>query len=335
VAHFLKNADLGVTFFFVLSGFLITQLLLVEKELTSMISIKMPVYFIVVFVGFFLIPNLSFLIPLKSQLNFPIDIPYSRLPYFLTFLANTDILINGYASAIVAVLWSVSVEEQFYLIWPVILRFVNKKNLPLILLTIVAISFFYRFYVYNDATALHFSSISVMSYLATGAWVSYYCYTRTAFVRFIENLSRRCLIIIYAAGISFIPLRGFSHIFGETAFHYFCPFEGILFSLFFAFVILEQNYSKNSFYKIGKIKLFAELGKISYGLYSYHMIAILTVLSFCIHFKFTRLFDPKLLFLFEIILSLFVTVLFSKLSYRWIEKRCITLKNKFSVITKE
>jgi peptidoglycan/LPS O-acetylase OafA/YrhL len=294
-----------------------------------------PVYFIVVAVGFLLIPNLSFLTPIKSQLHFPIDITRNRLPFYLFFLANNDILFNGITSLIVTVLWSVSVEEQFYLIWPLILSSLPLKRLPAILISILVISFIYRFCMYQDSGALRYSSFSVMSDLATGALVSYYCFTRSSFTYFIENLSRRQLIMGYLIGMCFIPLSGFSHIFGPTVFQYICPFEATLFSIFFAFVILEQNYAKNSFYKMGKNKQFTELGKISYGLYSYHMIAALAILSVSIYFNFAGLLHAKWLFVFEIILSLTVTIMLSKLSYAWIEKKCINLKNNLSVITKE
>jgi peptidoglycan/LPS O-acetylase OafA/YrhL len=95
-------------------------------------------------------------------------------------------------------------------------------------------------------------------------------------------------------------------------------------TLFFGFVIVEQNYSPNSFFKIGSFRILNWLGKISYGLYLTHMIVIYIVLSVFPH-------DGSYVLL-QILCVVLLTVLISHLSYFYIESFFLSLKNKFSII---
>ena len=130
------NGHFGVILFFVLSGFLITYLLLEELKNTDTISIKKfyvrrilriwPLYF--------------FILLLSTVLIFfetGIDNSYSQaLPYYLFFIPNLAFVMNiGIKYAVV--LWSVGAEEQFYLVWPWIIRKIKVKKLILIFLIMI------------------------------------------------------------------------------------------------------------------------------------------------------------------------------------------------------
>ena len=112
------HGDLGVNFFFVLSGFLITYLLLVEENKLNSINVKAfytrrilriwPLYYSIVLFGFIVFPFLKTLLgQIPNETANPI--------YFITFLSNYNNIINGLPDAsMLGVLWSVSIEEQFY-----------------------------------------------------------------------------------------------------------------------------------------------------------------------------------------------------------------------------
>lgn len=120
---------LGVVLFFVLSGFLITYLLLAEEKFHGDISVKQfyvrrilriwPLYFFVILLAFFVLPEIKFL-------SFGYD--YSN-NFFIKFVLFVMMLPNlalamGAAVPFVSQAWSVGTEEQFYLVWA---NFYEKK----------------------------------------------------------------------------------------------------------------------------------------------------------------------------------------------------------------
>ena len=120
---------LGVDLFFVLSGYLITELLLREREARGDLSIGRfylrrtlriwPLYFAFLAFVVGVLPRVSTLAGLEQ--------PW-RVWFFL-LLGNFATAAWGYPPSVAAPLWSVSIEEQFYLFWPVLLRSVSTERL--------------------------------------------------------------------------------------------------------------------------------------------------------------------------------------------------------------
>jgi peptidoglycan/LPS O-acetylase OafA/YrhL len=127
-----RNGSLAVSFFFVLSGFLITYLLLFEKERTGDISLRkfymrrvyriFPLYYLLVFIGLVAIP--TFL----SVINYNYEMPYDTLTAGALFLFFLSFVVNPlYGSHLLESLWSIGVEEYFYLIWAPLFKFFGKR----------------------------------------------------------------------------------------------------------------------------------------------------------------------------------------------------------------
>jgi len=138
----------GVPIFFVLSGFLISYLMLKEYKEQGSFNLNnfymrrvlriWPLYFIVLIIGFVLFPMLR---------TYLLHIPYvenaNPLLYIL-FLSNFDQLKQGVLPFGVGLgpTWSVSVEEQFYLFWPLLLLLFSKKKFIIPVLIVMVLSFF-------------------------------------------------------------------------------------------------------------------------------------------------------------------------------------------------
>jgi peptidoglycan/LPS O-acetylase OafA/YrhL len=213
--HFLMNGDIGVGFFFVLSGFLITYLLLQEKKDTDSINIKKfymrrvlriwPLYFFIVFLCLVIFPLFSNLLPL----NFPIGVNTNKLnPWFyLTFTGNFDYLYNGISNVMIGVLWSVSIEEQFYLFWPLVVAFIpNRYLLPTFLSIIIGAIAFRYFYADGRVMIIKYHSLSSISDLATGATIAFLA-TKNNFIKRIQVIPKYAIIIIYFVGFALLPFR--------------------------------------------------------------------------------------------------------------------------------
>jgi len=132
---------LGVVLFFVLSGFLITYLLLAEEHSFKTINVKnfyfrrmlriWPLYFLIVALAFFILPNIPmFTIPGFEKHVIYHDLFYKLFLYAIIFpnLAMTFGIVSYVSHA-----WSIGPEEQFYLIWPFIVRRVRKHRVALML----------------------------------------------------------------------------------------------------------------------------------------------------------------------------------------------------------
>ncbi len=122
-----QYGGLGVQFFFVISGFLITTLLLRERRDTNDVSLTkfylrrtlriFPLYYSVL--AIYCIATLGHDRGTREGQEF-----FHRLPIFITYTSNWFIL-NGQGHF--ALSWSLATEEQFYLFWPAIVTFLSRK----------------------------------------------------------------------------------------------------------------------------------------------------------------------------------------------------------------
>ncbi|MFN6037783.1 MAG: acyltransferase family protein, partial [Bacteroidota bacterium] len=164
--HF--NGSLGsmaVSFFFVLSSFLLTYLLFVESKNKNRISISKfyirrviriwPLYFLSLIFAFWIYP-----FALKITTGYQIVERASAVRYF-TFLSNYDVAyFSGPVNRMLGVHWSLAVEEQFYLILPLIFFVFHKyiKYFIFICCLIFSFSLYYKFNVfyYYDTLSVAF-----------------------------------------------------------------------------------------------------------------------------------------------------------------------------------
>lgn len=336
---FIKNlGKLGVGLFFVLSGFLITYLLLSEKQRRRDISTKdfyirrilriWPLYFIIVVLGFFVFPNIPiFNEPLRDQYYFDADF-FKRLPFFLLFLPNLGFVFYR-SPYLCAQTWSVGVEEQFYAIWPWIIRSKNPVKtffkLLLIFLSVLGILWLYVFKISDlsletktkiqDGLELFFSQFRILT-MVIGGGGAYLIFEKKE--QILKNLFRKDVQIMVYSILILMLSTGF-HVPGLNM-----EFYGI----FFCFFILNVSQNPNSLIYLEQ-KIIHYLGKISYGVYIYHPAVIVLCINSIHHFLGKNI--PSLTFNLLLYSSaVLITILVCELSFRFIETPLLKLKDRFN-----
>jgi peptidoglycan/LPS O-acetylase OafA/YrhL len=256
--------------------------------------------------------------------------------YYLVFANNFDFM-HSYPvkpdATILSVLWSVAVEEQFYLSWPLILSLIPYRFYKFVFPTIMLFSLVFRSFhsdfTMPDYSIRNFHTFSVIGDMALGGLFAYFCSFENKFKTFVINLNRLQIAMIYLGAISVILFRG--DLFDNNAFT--LIIERIVISFFFGMIILEQNYAKRSFFKMSSFKLMSKLGIYTYGLYCLHLLGFLVA-----DIVITKAGFNKTSFAIALsgsVLALLISIVISLASYHFYEKWFLRLKDKFAFIVKK
>jgi len=319
---------MGVSFFFVLSGFLISYLLLLEKENNGGINVPYfylrrvlriwPVYYVIVIFGFFIFPFIKGYMGQSAHET-------ASLRLCATFLNNFNNIKNGVPDAsCLAVLWSVAIEEQFYLVWPLLLFKTPKKYYLAVMSGVVGISTLFRMLSYKT-TNIDEHTLGVITDMAMGGIGAYLMIYNQRPKRAVENLPRAFLAVLYAIVVALMCVKDL--LYYNTAVWI---LNRLLMSTVFITIILEQNFCRQSLFKVSSLGLVSRLGKYTYGLYCYHMIAILAVSTLL--GKFALNHHSWQIWLLELPLSLLLSVGISYISYHYFERFFLALKDRFVIV---
>lgn len=319
---FTGKGGLGVDFFFVLSGFLITFLIFQEYKTVGKFHLGYflirrtlriwPLYFSIGLIGFVLFP---LLVEDYYTLHEPL--------YYFLFLANFNEIWHGADDTVnfLTSPWSVAVEEQFYLFWGIVLTIgfrLKKIPFPLLLMFLYLLSFSFSWFNKESPEILYLHTLAVFQDILMGAFVGWSVFKGLKWIDNVQSFSRLKIILLYITG--FVLIIAKNKIFqGDLML-----LERFVLSFFFAFIIIEQIGGKHSLFKLGRIKLFTYCGKISYGIYMYHLVVMYLLLHF---FDFKSFGLMPTLFIFGGA-SLIFTYAVSALSYRFIESKFLALKPK-------
>ncbi len=318
-----SKGHLGVSLFFVLSGFLITYLMLTELQKTGKIKLSnfiarrilrvWPLYFVVVIFGFIIFPLL----------------PYGKvtdheLINFTFFLSNLDEIWHGMRDSLnfLTATWSVSVEEQFYLCWALLIgifRFSKKQQFWIFFMAIVLISIIFRIIFIQNERILYYHTLSVISDFAIGGILALLAFD-DKIQAFFQRISKSQILLIYCLGMAVLFLES------KIFINYLFVFQRIVISIFFAFVIAEQVYAKNSLVKLDQIPSLKKSGELTYGFYLFHCIVIYYILAIFVENQWTQsIFHYSIYFM----VCFLITYISSWISFRYFESPILKLKKYF------
>lgn len=311
-----NNLGFGVDIFFLLSGFLITYLLLAEREKTGHVDIFKfyvrrafriwPLYFLLLLAG----PLMTFFFNTSS----------ADYAYYFGFLGNFELIQNDRFNPVVSHLWSICIEEHFYLVCPLILAFIPTKKLPQAFLMIVFASILFRYYIFGEpgyASHLYLNTLSRMDTLALGCLFGYMVYFKK--IEFKDPLPVR--LIIYSIFLLMFFIESFKSAHS--------PFEAAvkkyLYILPAAYWLGNFVFNSSAFLVPKKENVLHFLGKASYGIYMFNPLLIFLILRFCHQVNFNN-------FVFYTLIVNITVIGMTIISYKFFEMPFLKLKEKFSVI---
>lgn len=329
-----EAGGLGVIFFFVLSGFLITYLLFKERQSTGSIGIKAfymrrifriwPLYYLVVVSAFLVVRHVDFF-----YVNYTVHIFETPDQIWKSFLLYLVMLPNLALAAFrtmphVGQAWSIGVEEQFYLIWPWLIR---KARLPLrMMLVFVSVMILLKIIVFLFSGAWGRTGEVLSAFIAMSKLESMAIGGIGAWLLFTER--HALLRLIY------LPVTQILAYLSIPFLIYFTPrlVQDIVYLAYSAsFLIIILNVSSNPKSLISlENKIMHELGKISYGIYMYHMLMVTIAIEIFERMIGKNVWIPIWENLLIYPLSLILTLGVSYLSYHFFEKRFIKMKTPFT-----
>jgi len=328
ITHFLDFGLLGLDYFFVLSSFLITRLIIDERQQFKTFSFKLffirrslriwPLYFLMVAIGF---------ISLYAGL---INTPLPSLIHFVSFTLNLYIAEHGYNFLFFLVfLWSISVEEQFYIFWGIILNTASKINaryfqycIPVTASLLIALSLWYRYAHSDDELKLYFHTFSVTANFGIGILLAYLSAYSNWFIPLFKKMSYKLIAFLFI--ILLLSVCTYTIVFTNP---FTILFERAYFSFLFALIIAVLCYSSiiPSLQKL--FNPFDYLGKIALGLYFYHGIFLTIYGKLMLQFPIAE--KAWQVMALNPLIMLTLSILCASLSYNYFEKPILAFKNKF------
>jgi peptidoglycan/LPS O-acetylase OafA/YrhL len=318
---------LGVGLFFVLSGFLITYLLLDERGRFGNVDTRKfylrrifriwPIYFLIIGLSFFVFPHFDLLYFPGTTEKLEAH-AIERLTLLLLVLPNYAFVLYDLPYWC-AQTWSIGVEEQFYYLWPWLIKYPKKRIFIILFFLLVSALILW--------TGIHFLQaerqietaiistfigqfrIQTMALGGICAWLVYN--DKNQILQFIfrkdmQAIVYSLLLILFFSGIHFV---GFLEVY----------------AVFFAFFVLNVSCNPNSLVNLEN-RVMNHLGKISYGLYIYHVFVIVIIINVF------RTYLPAINGLEYQIVVYLLTIIFSvvvaSLSYSYLEKPLLAFKDK-------
>jgi peptidoglycan/LPS O-acetylase OafA/YrhL len=307
----------GVSVFFVLSSYLITELLLREKDLMGTLDVRSfyirrilriwPLYF-------------AFLaLAVALQWVIPGQHVTLRAGLWFSLLAgNWFIVFHGFPSSVIFPLWSVSIEEQFYITWPTIVRRVSEFGMLIVAGGLLVIATASRVYLglhrvgESDVWCNTFVQLDpiaigiIMAVLFKGEIPKFSRLART--VLLVAGITGLALGALFF-GIKNDPLTTVRIVFGY-------PSVAIGGALLLLSTLRNQSRSN---------RFLVYLGRISYGLYVFHVLGLL-ISDHVVSDQAANLGRYAL----RVGVALAATIAMSAISYRWLETPFLSLKQRFT-----
>lgn len=320
-----KNAGaFGMCIFFMLSAYLIVTILLREKEATGTVNWKSfavrrvlriwPLYFAMLFLTYGL-----------GHYWTTAHITGHAVLAFSILLGNVYVLYHGWIPGPAAPLWSLSVEEQFYLAVPMLARFCGRRSLMAIFVATIVVAYGVLIWLGHRGTfanpGVWVNSFVQFQFFAAGGLIALYFYR----IKFVLPFGARGAMAACGLGVWLVAwfafdLQGTSP---TTPRQLVCGYALAMLGtlmIFLSVLDLDRRIPQPLVY----------LGKISYGLYVFHDLII--GLAYNTHHRWPRMLYFVNHPLVTIPLTFALTVATAAVSYHYFERPILKFKERFETI---
>ncbi|PCI53729.1 MAG: hypothetical protein COB36_11910 [Alphaproteobacteria bacterium] len=318
--------ETGVDLFFVLSGFLITGILID----TCNVKNTLKTFYIRRGLRIFPLYYAVFLIILGILVFFPGgDDALSKITLHFLYLQNYTPTYNFDIFMYMNHTWSLAVEEQFYLFWPVLFLFFYKQSprkALFLCLNLIIVSWLFRWFLtdFEQHKLAYTTLFSRMDELCMGALLS------VCFACYRERLAQYADILGYIMFAMVLLLFGSLLVYGRVTDPQIVMIESgliycaIFYTALLAHLLLSDGTSRLQ--KFFSISLLGKMGRISYGMYVFHVPIMLLMGKY--------LYDYQLGFIINQMILLgggsVITFIIASLSYRYFEQPILKLKHKYA-----
>lgn len=340
---------MGVQLFFVLSGYLIIGILWKEKFSDTAPSFKFKKFWtrraLRIFPLYF--AYILFLVLSYKFFNSPASLP-QYLPFLLTYTFNYTLHLPVINLPVFTFLWSLSVEEQFYIFFPFIILLCAPKFTKRLMITIIFAGPLIRYALgvwfekegltsNVTATSVYFNTLSHLDAFFIGGIIP---------VLSLDKKIKKPQLVFLISGLVALAAGLIKFLYAKTNGSYFTDFgyrndETILYEhvwqytllniLFASFILLLVSDNKTKFSqsvcKILETNWVVRIGKVSYGMYVFHWIIVV--------YFYNHLFHPQNVWVRIALFPLCVLIVYvvAEISFRLYESRFLKLKDKLSYKT--
>lgn len=317
------NGFLGVTIFFVLSGFLITRILLNYRSLADKEGIPrtyflklfyirrsiriFPVYFLVLF--------------FVALLN--IDNIRSVIGWHITYTSNFLFFFQGMGN-VASHLWTLAVEEQFYFFWPFIILFVPRKFLLPVIFSFIIVAPLFRIIVDTISPSRYINILTPSCFDAFGLG-ALFAYSGQTIHSYLSRHFKKLVWLLFLLSSFFmlyiaLTLSPAENIFLRKEMIAFGRLGFSAIALFAIYYTSKENGIKGMYKKMIESPVILYIGKISYSLYLFHYFLPYLLKYFGLHLPFSHI---------NVSIQFLILFLLSTVSWYLIEKPANKLKKHF------
>jgi len=336
----------GVDLFFVLSAFLITSLLLRERDTSTQATISLKKFFArrilriwpLYFCYLALVAGLSLMLPpaytgaaLIASPGGPISGPgsspaaWTQLVCFALFVGNFAVIGQGVILHLLNPMWSLCIEEQFYIVWGLSMK-MFKRNIYLIAALVAcglaapALRYYLWSHDAKNYLAYYLNSLSHCDAIVCGGMAAF------LWRRLGERLKASAALqgaLIVAMLALLAPLTWVPYIEASDS-----SIIWVMSSIALGFTALVLLTMSNKIVKgFFSLPFLMHVGRLTYGLYMFHFMVVYTL----VYVSRTELHIASRLtyMLISWPLGLTITYILARLSWRFIESPCLSLKERF------